>query len=77
MIHYLSRDYVGAYSRKLYAPAGSEVYIIDRSDNMCLVIDKQDSKIWIPDNYLTQNLTDVHYSKPTTTAAPAKSKKRR
>jgi hypothetical protein len=59
MVQYLIRDYVGTYSKKLYLPAGSEVYIIQRSDNMCLVYDKSDNKHWIPQNYLTQNLADV------------------
>ena len=76
MIHYLKCDYVGVYSRKLYAPAGTEVYVIQRSDNMCLVTDISDNKIWIHEKYLTLNKSDVTYSTPTTAPRP-KPKKRR
>ena len=70
----MKKSYVGAYSKLTYAPAGSEVYIIGRQDNMILVIWK-DFKFWTFENYLTTNPKEIQYESASHPKIPAKPKK--
>jgi DNA-binding beta-propeller fold protein YncE len=67
IISYLRTEYRGAYSKKLYAPAGTRVYILKRRENMVLVIDPEGQTFWINSNNLTpiKNATTTLPRKPT------------
>jgi hypothetical protein len=60
MISYLKKRYVGAYSKISYAPAGAQVTIIGRHDNMVLVL-YNENKFFIPDNLLTNDKTLIEH----------------
>ena len=62
MMCYLINDYRGACSKMLYAPAGTQVYILQRVDNMVRVIDNKGESFWINESNLTpsNNVTTLH-----------------
>ena len=55
IICYLIDDCVGAYSKKHYAPAGTQVYIMARQGNMARVTDTAGNTFWDNINNLTTN----------------------